>query len=80
MKGKPILHIRYEYQLNIYLTVDSVVKQSQKGTKSPISQYAILTQLMFEYVKDYLSGTILRDLLAKTKTTPTPHLTPNVIY
>ena len=26
------------------------------------------------------SGTTLRDLLTKTKTTPPPHLTPNVIY
>ena len=26
MKGKPKLHILYEYQLNTYLTVDSVVK------------------------------------------------------
>ena len=26
IKGKPKLHILYEYQLNIYLTVDSVVK------------------------------------------------------
>ena len=26
MKGKPKLHILYDYQLNIYLTVDSVVK------------------------------------------------------
>ena len=26
MKGKPKLHILYEYQLNIYLTVDSVAK------------------------------------------------------
>ena len=26
------------------------------------------------------SGTTLRDLLAKTKTTPPPHLTPNVIH
>ena len=24
MEGKPILHILYDYQLNIYLTVDSV--------------------------------------------------------
>ena len=30
MKGKPKLHILYEYQLNTYLTVHSVVKQSQK--------------------------------------------------
>ena len=30
MKGKPTLHILYEYQLNTYLTVDSVVKQLQK--------------------------------------------------
>ena len=26
MEGKPILHIFYDYQLNIYLTVDSVFK------------------------------------------------------
>ena len=26
MKGMPKLNILYEYQLNIYLTVDSVVK------------------------------------------------------
>ena len=26
MKGKPTLHILYEYQLNTYLTVDSLVK------------------------------------------------------
>ena len=26
MKGKPRLHILYEYQLNIKLTVDSVAK------------------------------------------------------
>ena len=30
MKGKPKLHILYEYQLNTYLTVDYVVKKSQK--------------------------------------------------
>ena len=30
MKGKPILRIIYEYQLNIYVTVDYVVKQSQR--------------------------------------------------
>ena len=30
MKGKHKLYILYEYQLNIYLTVDSVVKLSQK--------------------------------------------------
>ena len=33
MKGKPKLHILYEYQLNNYLTVGSVVKSSQKLTK-----------------------------------------------
>ena len=33
MKGKSILHILYEYELNIYLTVDSVVKLSQKMNK-----------------------------------------------
>ena len=26
MKGKPVFHILYEYQLNVYLTVDSVAK------------------------------------------------------
>ena len=30
MKGKPKLHILYEYQLTNYLTVDYVVKSSQK--------------------------------------------------
>ena len=33
MKGKPKLHILYEYQLNNYLTVGSVVKSSQKLAK-----------------------------------------------
>ena len=33
MKGKPKLHILYDYQLNIYLTVDSVFKYSQKMNK-----------------------------------------------
>ena len=33
MKGKPKLHILYGYQLNIYLTVDSVLKKSQKMNK-----------------------------------------------
>ena len=33
MKGKPKLHILCDYQLNIYLTVDSVVKLSQKINK-----------------------------------------------
>ena len=33
MNGKPKLHILYEYQPNIYLTVDSVVKWSQKMSK-----------------------------------------------
>ena len=33
MKGKPILHILYEYQLTIYLTVDFVVKNDQNRTK-----------------------------------------------
>ena len=33
MKAKPKLNILYEYQLNIYLTVDSVVKYSQKMDK-----------------------------------------------
>ena len=33
MKVTPKLHILYEYQLNIYSTVDSVVKLSQKVTK-----------------------------------------------
>ena len=33
MKGKHELYIFYEYQLNIYLTVDSVVKSSQKLNK-----------------------------------------------
>ena len=30
MKGQLKLHLFYEYQLNAYLTVDSVVKLSQK--------------------------------------------------
>ena len=30
MKGKPKLHILSEYKLNNYLTVDSVLKLSQK--------------------------------------------------
>ena len=33
MKGKSKLHILYECQLNIYLTVDSVAKWSQKMNK-----------------------------------------------
>ena len=33
MKGKPKLHLLYDYQLNIYLTVDSVFKYSQKMNK-----------------------------------------------
>ena len=33
IKGKPKLHILYDYQLNIYLTVDSVFKKSQKMNK-----------------------------------------------
>ena len=33
MKGESILLIYYEYQLNIYLTVGSVVKLSQKMNK-----------------------------------------------
>ena len=33
MKDKPKLHILYDYQLNIYLTVDSVFKYSQKMNK-----------------------------------------------
>ena len=33
MEGKPILHILYEYQLTIYLTVDFVVKNDQNRTK-----------------------------------------------
>ena len=30
MKGKPKLHILYKYQLNIYLTVNSVAKKMNK--------------------------------------------------
>ena len=45
MKGKPKLDILYEYQLNIYLTVDSVAKLSQKINKSTISEFAIFKQL-----------------------------------
>ena len=46
MKGKPKLNILYDYQLNIYLTVDSVFKKSQKMNKSPmISQFAIFSKL-----------------------------------
>ena len=45
MKGKPKLHILYDYQLNIYLTVNSVFKYSQKRTKSPISQFAIFAKV-----------------------------------
>ena len=33
MEGTPELHILHEYQLNIYLTVDSVAKKSQKMNK-----------------------------------------------
>ena len=38
MKGKPILHILYEYQLTIYLTVDFVVKNDQNRTKKVTAQ------------------------------------------
>ena len=34
MKGKPKLHTLHEYQLNIYLTVDSVAKKSQKNEQN----------------------------------------------
>ena len=34
MKGKSKLNVLYEYQLNIYLTVDSVIKLSQKNEQS----------------------------------------------
>ena len=33
MKGKPKLHILYDYQLNICLTVGSVFKKSQRMNK-----------------------------------------------
>ena len=33
MTGEPKLHILCDYQLNIYLTVDSVFKYSQKMNK-----------------------------------------------
>ena len=45
MKGKPKLHILYDYQLNIYLTVDSVFKYSQKMNNIAISQFAIFAKL-----------------------------------
>ena len=45
MKCKSKLHILYAYQPNTYLTVDSVVKLSEKCTQSPISQFAISKQL-----------------------------------
>ena len=45
MKVKPKLHILYDYQLNIYLTVDSVFNNRKKWTKLPISQFAIFAKL-----------------------------------
>ena len=48
VKSKPKLHIFYEYQLNIYLTMDSVVQSSQKITKIAldlISKISIFKQL-----------------------------------
>ena len=46
MKGKPKLHILYDYQLNIYITVDSVFKYSQKMNKiAAISQFAIFAKV-----------------------------------
>ena len=38
MKGKLILHILYEYQRTIYLTVDFLVKNDQNRTKKVIAQ------------------------------------------
>ena len=47
MKSKPKLHILYTYQLNIYLTVDFVVKKSQKMNKiDHISVCDIFKQLI----------------------------------
>ena len=46
MKGKPILHTLYKYQLNIYLTVDSVVKLSQKMNKIVLISVRDITQLI----------------------------------
>ena len=45
MKGKPKLHIFYEYQLHTYLTVDSVIKLSDKLTKIVHISFAIFKQL-----------------------------------
>ena len=50
MKVKPKLHIIDEYQLNIYLTVDSVAKKSQKMNK--IDHISVLDIQTIDFVKN----------------------------
>ena len=58
-----------EYMTTIYL--ESLVLNKENGVDDKANVLDLFTSS---------SGTTLRDLLTKTKTTPPPHLTPNVIY
>jgi len=46
MKGKAKLHLLCDYQLNIYITVDSVVKQPQKMNKIAHISVRVIHEVM----------------------------------
>ena len=88
-----IMCVHRSYCLNFFnpnkLTLKQFNRQLKATTPSLTASFPshpIITKKVKKSLASYdvkvtsSSGTTLRDLLTKTKTTPPPHLTPNVIY